>query len=837
MTAPDPTPARKTEIDRHLTEALGLAATDRVVYLDWLALRDRDLARRVRHLLALAERPDPRLEPGRWAAGPLWSELAGEPAEPPPVDERIGPYRIVEEIGRGGMSIVYLAERVDGLFEQRVAVKYLSSDLHGSGLRRFERERRILAGLSHPGIARLLDGGTDRRGRPYIVMEHVPGEPIDRFVAATDADLDRRLELFRLVADAVRFAHRNLVVHRDLKPSNVLVTPDGRVRLLDFGIARLLEPLPTGEPSAPPTRSPARVLTPEYASPEQIRGDRVTTASDVYQLGVLLYELLSGRRPHRLEKLSLGEIERRLAGPDPPPPSVAAAGSRSAGDAPRALARRLRGDLDNVVMKAMAKDPEQRYASVGEMLEDLWRFRSGLPVRARRPSIGYRAGKFVRRHRAGVAAAVILATVLLGYGITVTAQARRIAKEAARTEQVKALLASLFVPANPGVSKGSEPTASELVADGARRIALELRDQPDIQSEMMTLLGEVYLTMGRYEEAAGQLRRALETRRRSGAPDAAVSRTARLLGEALHYQGRYREAERVLREDLPVRSRAFGERSREVGLALSDLGDLLHSLGELAEAEDVLRRALAIQTAGGGDDSEPAARARRDLANVLRDRGAYGEAERLYRRSLAASLGRLGPVDPIVSYTRAELARLLAETGGHDEAETLLEESLAAYATLYPGGHAMQGVALRTLGILRLRQDRPAEARAVLTRAIGVLRRTLSDRNALIPRAERYLAEALLATEEVDGAAALAERVVVDLRARGVPAHPAVADALETLGRARLRQDRPLEAVRLLERALASRDGTSVATDPRLAPWRATLATARERARLVSARR
>lgn len=828
-------PQRDAEIDRAFAAALDLEGAEQRAHLNELRARNADLADAVERLLAAADRPDPRLDPEHWIGRRLRAELGWPPAgfghadphtaEADPASDaaddregdRVGPYRVVEEIGRGGMSVVYRAERADGLFDQTVALKFLGVP-HDVGVRRFEQERQILAGLNHAHIARLLDGGTDERGRPYIAMEYVEGRPLDEYCRETGADLRRTLELIGVVATAVEYAHRNLVVHRDIKPSNILVTDDGQVKLLDFGIAKLLTPGDAVESGAavPVTRTMVRVLTPEYASPEQVLGQRITTASDVYQLGVVLYELLSGRRPFDLDHATASEIERAICHEDPPPPSTAATRPGAAGPErhdPVALRRRLRGDLDTIVMKALAKEPERRYASVGELREDLLRHQQGLPVRARPQTTVYRAAKFVRRHRAGVATTAMLAVLLATYAFTVTVQSRRIAAEAARTERVSEILASLFTAANPGVSQGAEPTAADLLEAGALRVADELADQPDIQAQIMALLGEVYGTLGRYDEAAALLGPALAVRRRLLRPsDPQLAHTVNQLGQIRHFQGRLAEADTLLREALQIRRRAFGERSWQVGQTLDELGDLLHTRGELVDAEAVLRRALAIQLAAGGDVTT----VKRHLANVRRDRGSVVDAEELYRESLRAAEERHGMMDPIAALTRSELAKLLAETGRHQDAETLLEHNLAVYATLYPRGHPMVGTTLRNLGVLRLRQARPAAARDLFDQSLAAYERTLPVESSLVQRTRRYLAEAMLELGEVDAAAELAADIADRLRGLGIVRHPALADVLEIRALALLRQHRNEEAEELLSESLVLRERLSIESDPRL---------------------
>lgn len=832
--------ARNAEIDRRFTEALDLPADVHPEFLADLRADDPELADAVAALLAADRwaagaddrldadqvRSRPALETGFGLRGPVWDELATDGANGPyRPGTRVGAYRIVDELGRGGMSVVYLAERADELFEHRVALKFLAVGGVEGELHRFEQERRILATLSHPNIARLLDGRVDERGRPYIVMELVDGQSITRYCAEEELALERRLDLFSRVTDAVGFAHRNLVVHRDIKPSNILVTRDGDVKLLDFGIARLLEPGSAGDLGAPPTRAAVRVLTPEYASPEQVLGERITTSSDVYQLGLLLYEMLTGRRPFDLHDSRAAEIERAVCEEEPSRPSAITSES---GTVP---IRRLRGDLDNIVLKALQKAPEHRYATVGELADDLERFRSGLPVRARRPTLAYRARRFVRRHAAALAVVAAVVVLLIGYAVTVTIQSRRVAAEAAKTEQVKEFLASLFVQANPGVAKGSEPTASELVEAGARRVAVSLADQPDVQAEMMVVLGGVYSTLGRYEDAIRQYEPALAIQRRLYGPlNENVVRAGNELAATLHYAGRYEEAEAMLREVLAGRRHLFGSRSGEVGETLNNLGDLLHSRGEFPEAEVVLREALAVQNEAAGAESYGAARASRDLANVLRDRGAYAEAEPLYRRSLAISYAVDGEVDPIVAQTQNDLARLLAETGRYEEAETLLHDALSIYAVLYANGHPMEGTTYRNLGLLRLREGRPAEAQAELARALANYDRTLDADNALVTRARRFRAEALLENGDPLAAAAVADDVVRRMREVGLTRHPALVDGLWTLGRALAATGRPQEGAERIAEALALREATSVPEDPSLARLRGDL----ERARIAA---
>ena len=359
---------------------------------------------------AASRRDTPLLEPGR----------------------RVGAYAIVREIGRGGMGAVYLGQRADGAFEKQVAIKVLKRGLDTDEIvRRFLAERQILARLDHPGIVRLVDAGTTDDGLPYLVMDYVDGVPLPRFASEQGLSVHERLKLFRTVCSAVSYAHQNLIVHRDLKPSNILITKDGQVRLLDFGIAKLLQAEPDG---GVVTVTMLRIMTPEYASPEQIKGESITTLSDVYSLGVCLYELLTGARPYKLTRKTPDELSRAICDQQPQRPSttVARGGGSPKDQAPSS--KLLRGDLDNIVLKVLRKEPPRRYQSVEQLSEDIRRYLEELPVRARKDTAAYRAAKFVKRHKMGVTAVATVVLVLV-IGIVATAREWAIAKaERAKAE-------------------------------------------------------------------------------------------------------------------------------------------------------------------------------------------------------------------------------------------------------------------------------------------------------------------------------------------------------------------------------------------------------------------
>ena len=411
-----------------------------------------------------------------------------------------GNYRLIERVDRGGMGDVYRAERADGAFQAQVAVKLLRASIDSEALtRRFMRERQILARLSHPHIARLLGGGANAQGLPFLVMEWIDGQPLTDFAAEQALDLNQRLDLFLDVCDAVAYAHRNLIVHRDLKPSNILVDRDGQVKLLDFGVSKLLSA--ETDDAEILTRTGALMMTPAYAAPEQILDQAVTTATDTYALGVVLYELITGQRPHRREAQTPAALAASIdTEPFTRPSELLARKARHLSE--RRFARRLRGDLDTVLQVALRREPERRYPSVEALAEDLRRFQRGLPIAARTDSVGYRLGKFLTRHRAGVAAsmAVVLA-LAVGLGMALW-QANVAREQAAQALESKQFVTSLLIEANPARQQsGIDYRVVDLLRDAAGRVERELERVPDLQAELRVEIANALLEIGALEEA------------------------------------------------------------------------------------------------------------------------------------------------------------------------------------------------------------------------------------------------------------------------------------------------------------------------------------------------
>jgi eukaryotic-like serine/threonine-protein kinase len=691
----DPT-HRWKEIRTRFDEILALDPGARSRALAELRSTDPAVAEEVATLLRHAEKADSQFE-GKLlsvASGALRELGEDDTVESLPDGGRVGSYQVTERIGRGGAGTVYRAVRTDGSYERVVAVKVLRRGLDTSDLlARFQAERQILASLSHSGIAALLDGGSLRDGRPFLVMEFVEGEPLDAYCDGRDLPVPARLRLFLQVCDAVGHAHRNLVLHRDLKPSNILVEASGKVRLLDFGIAKILDPerLP-GQGAR--TRSGLRLFTPEYAAPEQVQGTASSVATDVYQLGHLLFRLLAGRSPYHLGKeASVAQLQRAIVRQRPLRMSGAA---RTKGDA---WCRRLRGDLDAIVGQALRKDPDRRYPTVQALSDDIRRHMEGRPVRARPDSTVYRARKFVGRNPWPTSLAALLAVGLAAYVGTVwqytdrlaqerdlaQAQEERAVLEAARAAEVRDFVLGLFEAADP-VARPEELTLPELVDRAAERAEDELEGQPEVQASVLQSIGTAYRRLGRFDDA-----------------------------------------ENLLSRSLTLRKGAFGEDHPETAAGMVALGALMGERGRVDSARVLQSRALGIYRSGAGADGEDAViSAASALALTLMRKGRMSEAVPLHQEALDRSVKRYGEDDLRTAIHLHNRASVAQETDDLELAESLFLRALEIRRQ-HLGEHARTAVTLNNLGLVRDAQGRHAEAEPLFREAMDIRRRTLGE--------------------------------------------------------------------------------------------------------------
>ncbi|MBX2820925.1 MAG: serine/threonine-protein kinase [Rhodothermaceae bacterium] len=721
------------------------------------------------------------------------------------IGTRIGPYCLDQLIGEGGMGEVYLAHRADEQYKQKVALKrvrpgYRSSEM----MARFRIERQVLAKLTHPNITQLLDGGIDDEGRPYLVMQYIEGTPITTFCDTHRLSIEDRIQLFRVVCSAVQHAHQNLVVHRDLKPSNILVTEKGDVKLLDFGIAKLLNP-EVVDLSMPVTQSQMRLMTPEYAAPEQVKGETITTATDVYALGVLLYELLAGRRPYRINKKVHAEIERIICNENPSRPSTALmhveeAEAKTEGTAvqisqarrtgPSRLRKALRGDLDNIVMMALRKEPERRYVSAEQFSEDLSRFLSGRPVAAQKDTLRYRIGKFTQRNRVGVGVSLLVLAMAMAFTLSTIQQSREIAAERDRAQieaekatQVSNFMIDLFDSADPNQSDGEPVTVEQILREGAKKIEQELAGQPEVQADLMVDLGRVHRRVGLLEESIVLFDRSKEIRSSLyGLNHELTAHSMMRKGDVLVEKGEFKEGEPELWQALAIQRELLEPFHSDLAITLNALAFINYHRRNLDSAEvymaetvEVRRRNIekeegvlallkdmsglaAIQLSAGKDSLAQSnledAMAFADtlgikkhivLTNVLNNLGhlkikqnKLDEAQVLVQQALEMRRDLFGNAHPSIPATLNNLAMIHQKKGSLEEAERFSKEGLELQRKI---GGAVVGRSLLNYGIILADLNRFEEAESAFLESIQILQEAHGATNPFVKRTRSQLAE------------------------------------------------------------------------------------------------
>lgn len=621
-------------------------------------------------------------------------------------DQRIGPYRLIRTLSTGGMGQVYLAVRDDEQFERFVALKVIREELVTEDLlSRFFEERQILASLNHPNIARLFDGGTTEDGIPWFAMEYIEGQPITQYCELKDVSIEQKIDLFLTVCEAVQYAHQNLVIHRDLKPANILITAEGAPKLLDFGIAKLMDLDHKREVH----EEHSRIMTPEYASPEQLRRESISTISDVYSLGVLLYELLTGKLPYDFKERTPEAIEQTVCQETPPSPS-------------QLLGKEVDKDLGSIAMKALKKDPSKRYGSVEQLSEDLRRYLKGLPILAYEESLLYRSRKFIGRNRWGVTVAASVLLLVLTFSVITLVQSRTIQaraveaeKQRDRAEQVSSFLTELFESADPSEAKNKSLTAIELLHRGSERVETELSNQPDLQSNLYLAISDVYESLGmydkgldlslkafalqkqiysgphpdiarslnsmgwlyrqngNYEKADSNLTAALAMRQELyGRDHLDVTRSLNDLAVLKQSQGEYNATDTLLAEAIKIRKTQLGEQHESVAVALSNYAALKWRMGDLSAAEARMQEALDIFLESVGEKDMRVAIAMTNLAAIRLTQKKVTGVENLYKRALDIRLQLLGEEHPDVASSYAHLGNFLRATRKYEEAEKFL---------------------------------------------------------------------------------------------------------------------------------------------------------------------
>ena len=830
----DPNPEQWARVEQLFDEVADMTPPDRAAYLAKACGADEKLRSYIESLARSDIANDSIIQDS--IRGAVETAMPETRSITDVVGERIGPYRIVRVIGSGGMGVVYLAERADEQFRQRVAIKVVRQRLiYPEIVERLVSERQILANLHHPNIARLFDGGTTADGTPYLVMEYIDGLPIDDYCDGRRLDIHERLALFRTICSAVHYAHQNLIVHRDIKPTNILVTEDGIPKLLDFGIAKLLGA--GGAAVDGLTRDGAVMMTPENATPEQVLNGTITTATDTYALGVLLYRLLTGHPPYQIGD-SPREMALAICEQVPERPSVVVGRESSApssshgcrdivsphvisryrGTATEKLKRRLKGDLDNIVLYALRKEPARRYRSVNEFADDIRLHLASLPVLARSDTWRYRTGKFVRRHVVGVAMSGTLVTLLAAFGATMTVQNKRITEERDTAEEVSTFLEEIFRAPDPGNARGLDITAKEILSMGAKNIRNQLEDRPAIQATLMETMGRVYFNLGEYEPSIAMLEESLSLRQESlgdDHPDVAASKNA--LAASLMRTAEYERARSLLEEALEVNHREHGKSSTQVASTMFNLAELLQATGKLDEAQAFASASIDIYAGQRDRYAVELAEAKNALARILRGKNELAEAERLQREAIALVEVRLGEDHPFIAYYLQNLAVVLQAQGELDAAEAMFYESIAVTRKVLGEKHHLLGSSLVMLGTLLHNKGQDDDAEKALRDALAVHSDAWGTEHPYVAYDMTSLAMLLHDKGLLDESESLLRDALQVYAGSVGPDHQYVASTLTELGSVLTEKGLPQDAEPLLSRALEIRAQAYTSTHPLVA--------------------
>ncbi len=640
--------------------------------------------------------------------------------------ERIGIYEIKRKIGRGGMGDVYLAERSEGGFHQKVALKLIRREMASEiQTKRFLQERTLLSKLNHPNIAGLLDGGVSDDGRPFFVMEYVDGMPVTEYCKTNKCTLEERLSIFEQICEAVQYAHTNLIVHRDLKPDNLMVTAGGMVKVLDFGIAKLLDQ-ELSENSLFQTGESHRMLSLNYAAPEQITMETVTTSTDVYTLGLLLYELLSDRKPFDLKKKKLQEAEQIIRYREPAKPS----------EVTKKRKKELLGDLDAIIMKALRKEPEKRYETASSMLEDIRRCRLNKPVLARKGTFRYRCGKFLKRNRLVFTSTSLILVILTGFSILYVVrinQEKSLAElEAEKARLVTDYLKSIFEFSDPNQSSGETITARDLLKAGSEQVD-NLNEQPEVKAEILATFGGINYSLGDYVKADSLFQESLSIRRKL--EDDADEEIASILYQmALNKEnmGQYDIAESLFTESLEMQQQLYDENDINIIKNLNSLAYLYQLKGELGKATDYIDRGLTALQSMSVPDSVELAEAYHLQASIFTAQGYYNRAISSLQEALQLCYSLYSLPHPKINKSLANLARNYQKLGDYNTADSLYFESLQMSKALYEGDHLSTAITMNNMAGLYKLQENYIKADSMYVESLTMLKKVLGEKHPYI---------------------------------------------------------------------------------------------------------
>lgn len=814
------------KVEEIIDEALTRNGENRRTYIEEQCKGNSQLKSWVTELLASIEASEGFLETGSKEQKILKENVIDGLSEdhiPSLVGQQLGAYEITELLGHGGMGSVYLAERTDGTFEHRVAVKIIRSGMDTpSNIARFKQEQNILAGLHHPNIARLYDGGITEEGLPYLVMEYIDGYPIDHYCDKHKLTIAKRLELFKTVCSAVQHAHNNLVIHRDLKPDNILITKDGQVKILDFGIAKLLDS-DTRKDSFLQTRAGARMLTLAYAAPEQLAEEKITTSTDSYALGGILYKLLSGHLAFELDKKSRTEIEALIR--DEIPTNASHRLEEASRDTQQTIAQNrklttnklqkiLAGDLDAILRKALRKDPLERYTSAEQVEEDIERYLEGNPVLAREGNLRYYTKKFIQRNKLplGTSAVFILLVVAFStfYTLRITQERNYARMEAEKAEQVTEFLVDLFGRSNPYLEEmegGTDITVGSILKFGTKKIDEELSSQPAIMAELKTVLGEVYGALSEFEQAETLLKEAIHIRRNSKeATNSELANSIRSLAFLYQNKGNFKEAETLLRESITYyRNSKDGLKTHNAASAIARLGNLhWYNKGDYETADSLLNKALRLRKAVHDSNHAHIAINYNDLATLYHAKGDYNTAEPYYRSSIASYKNLIGEHSNL-AIIMANFSALLKEQGKYREAEIFQRESLSMHRKLTGNSSIDVALGLGNLGDILIEQNKLTQAKALLEESLDLLDNIFSKSHTYIARTKLNLGQLYLKKKKFTEAEEIIRETQKEYEQLYPEGHPRKSDPFIELGKLYLAQELPRKAVPYFKKAVKLR--------------------------------
>ena len=790
------------KIEYLFNKATGLNKEDRIPFLRSECAGDEELFNELASLLESDEEIHPILEKKA-------SDLINVEQEFNFIGQQVGSYKIVKEIASGGMGTVFLAERSDGFFQQKVALKIVKPGLSTIPIiRRFQQERQVLANLQHPNIAKLFDGGVTEDKRPFFTMEFVDGVPIDEYCDNKKLTIKERLHLFIKVCETVQYAHNNLVIHRDLKPSNILIRKDGTIKLLDFGISKVLSAEAENRDMPTITQAEINLLTPEYSSPEQFKKSNITVSADVYSLGLILYKLLSGSTAHQFTSRTFSEFEKVVCEKNISKPStilnnkITNKGERNVFESrqtqPSKLKRVLNGDLDNICMMALRKDPERRYVSVEMLAYDVERYLNNLPILARKESLLYTTKKFVTRHKKVVAAATILFFVVNGLILYYTIQLRHerdiAQREARKSEQVASFLEDLFLVSDPNESKGETITARELLDRGAERLRRGLEEEPEIKSQLLNTIGKVYTNLGLYSSAEEIFKNLKENEKLASLSRETYIEILVNLGKIYRFSGKYnlagelliyakREGGNQLASNHPIlgdiynnlgsyhyetagfdSSYIYYKKAEEifrsnfehqniyVADVIYNLGVLEFDKGNLIKSDSLYRISLDIYQNLYGELNSKTATVQNELASVLRHSGQFEEAEVLYKKALETRIKIFGDNHPDVAHTLNHISRLYYNQEQYQEAEPYVRKSLEVRQGLYESNHPEVSASKSSLAGVLMGLKRYKEAEELYRSAYKASKEKFGEKHHYTPALLGNVALALMEQKKYDEA-------------------------------------------------------------------------------------